>query len=1121
MSYSQLILRDSAEIVWSLDDLTESSSISKPINFINSNPFSYSASINVNNTDVFNIPIIFGGGKALYFTSASIGMSVPALGRFSELYSNKDSVISFWFQSDVLLSGERPIFKKRGQNNVGLFIKDNYIIFKYGTSSSFSQVAASLTDPIEPHHIIVSKTKIGLYLIVDGVSYSTNQPSIELTKDSNHIENDYLDFYGPGQKGWIIDTVALFPNSLSESVSKRHYVYGLGKNVTDDVFYSRGGSLYNFSTTVSQKLGDINWDYPDEWQVDELVDLYIDNNGIRPMMFSPPLLYSYDNKIQTTSNVIKFSASSQNTQASYIEINNLSTKIGAGEYPFLVKVKMNGKLPDPYLSQRIISYGRFPEDEIVKFDLFNDNGSYKIKVSTVTSASLLLPITNSLTASSLYIGMNFNGFSKIYFAEQGKTIQTASFSYTGLDPLISYFPPTSDIVIRIGSALNYNEESFTNNVYGTDQFYGTFERFLVPQTDFVSSANYSYIESYNKPRYDASYNSNESRFVVKTYGYGGFNVHLINISKYIDEDIQTIGSNVVKFGYPDVLSSSQVNLYATMFNYSGSVVVPKTKISQNNYLNFLNNKNLHGSYLRFDFEIFAEDSLYYPPEIKYFQMQTFSNSSVTTTLRDEAGPNYKLHPSSSSMVFLPETRYTPTTFITKDSGIKLNETLADFTENILAKPLDPRIIDGLQLWLDARFINGLALQNPQDDSRVLSWTDLSDSGNNVIATSSSAPVYRTQSLNILRANQATGSEADNLSFIIPNNLTIESSAEGVVSGEKGIKLIPTGGSNDSYIDISFNTASLTTFPGITYNALGSIKLLKPQTSSALNVNARKIVILNQNGASPIFTASSLSATNAAGLYSLSALFTASISSVGSIIRFYNGSNNPEDVVYWDNLGLYPITASSYITSWVSPLTEENDHSTIKFNGIDNNLMNNLILNKPFTIYAISRFFGNGGVFSNIDGQSPFYYYDGKYYLYSSSVSSSAPLYNQDNIYTVTVSPSEAKLYVNGILKNTANSDLIDINKPVLGRGIFSDSTIYTDSLDGGFPGTPSSSYSSNIDGGFPNSTYTEFLDGGAISDLIGNLPGDISSLLIFSGVHDNDLRFQVESWLKESYNISD
>lgn len=1064
MSYSQLILRDSAEIVWPLDDITSSSSASKPINFFNNNLYSYSASINIDNTNLVGIPIIFGGGTALSFTASSIGMSIPAIGRFSELYENKDSVISFWFQSNSLFHEEYPIFKKRGSDKIGLFIKDNYLIFKYGTSSSYYQVTADLSDFNEPHHLIISKTSGGLYLIIDGRSYSSFQEFVELIPDNNHLANNYIDFYGPPSGAWIIDSVALYPNALNEQTAKRHYVYGLGKNVSDDVFYSRGGNLYNFSTIVTERFADINWEYPDEWSISDLVDLYVDSVGIRSLSFPSPKLHSVDNLLDKSNNSIKFSVSSSATQASYIEINQLNNKIGGGEYPFFIKIKLDGPLPDQYLSQRLMSYGKFPDNEIVKFDLFNDAGQYKIKVSTISSASNSFNI-NDLN-SSIYVGMNFTGFTSMYFCEEGQQIQTASFSYQdesgfGLDPLMSYFPPDSDMVIRIASSLNYNESSFTSNVYDIEQFAGTVERFLITQPEFAASANYSYLEDYRTPKYEFQYNSVESRFKLRSYGYGEFNVHSMAISESLDDSTQIIGANIVKIGYPDIQSSSQVFFYATLIDYDGTVIEPRTRLSQNNYLGFLNNTNLFNKYIKFDFEIFGDDITYYPPRIKSFQMQTFKSKNDSTIIRDSSGPDYTLYPTSSSLVYLPEIRYTPTAYITDISGIKLNKTIADFTENIMPKPLDPRTIEGLNLWLDARFINGLGKQNPDDDSRVLVWSDLSDNFNNAIA--SVAPIFRTQSLNNLRMNQLNGADTNNLSFIIAENAGIEASAEGAVSGDRGIKVTPNGVSTNSYIDVSFNTASIGTFANQTYTVVGSIKLTKPQTASALHHNARKIIINNVDGGVENFTASSIAATNTRGVYSLSAVFTTSASTTRSIIRFYNGSYDSADPVYWDNLGVYPVTSGSYVSQWIQPLTL-NDFPTIKFDGSTTFMQSSASTAATNSLYIVARNFGESILLQSTTA-SILYSNSASYFASYGSPQSYSLSDNKFKLFSILNNGTSASVFINGNFRGTKNTGSLNIDKLFIGK----------------------------------------------------QLRGDISSVVLYEGINSIKDRERIEQWLNESF----
>lgn len=1070
MSYSELILRDSAEIVWPFDDITESSSISRPINFFTDNPYAYSASINTFNTTVTHNPIVFGGGSVLSLSSSNIGMSIPALGRFSELYSGIDSSLSLWFQTGSLFSGEYPIFKKRNYENIGLFIKDNYLIFRYGTTASYVEVASDMVDLSEPTHVVVSKTFSGLSITINGSQFNTFTGVPVIEKDPQHTENDYIDFYGPPQNYWTVDSIALYPNAISTTVAKRHYVYGLGKTVTDDVFYTRGGNFYNLSTIPTEKIIDINWDYKEEWQLTDLVDLSLESDGIRSIPYSNPVLYSFDNNIDTSSNNISFYKSGSVTQASYIDIDRLYNKIGGGEYPFFVKFKLDGQLPYPYLSQRLISYGKFPDNEIINFDLYNDNNTYKVIANIPGSASASFPISNISSSPSFYIGMKFSGNTTIFFAQESASVQSASFNYInsdgyGIDPLTPYFPPSADISLRIGSSLNYNEFSFTDSVYDVSQFNGSFERFLIVQKDFSASSTFQDLDNYKKNRYKFIYDSNKNRFKVSSYGYGSFNIHSVNFSEYISDNEQKLYANLVKIGYPDISSASQVYFYTTHLSYSGSVLYPKTSLSQINYLPFINNRNVSDSYLKFDFEIYSEDCINYPPKIKYFQMQTFNSTQEYLSMRDDAGPDYILY-ATSSTVYLPEIRYTPSIFMTDKSGIKLSNTIADFTEKIMGKPLDPTTINGLKLWLDARFVNGLAVPGLEDDSRVMVWSDLSGNNNNAIQNiSASAPIFRSQCLNILRSNQLNGSDTDDTSFIIGNNLLVESSPAAVIIGVKGIKATPNGSSIDSYIDLSFNTASLSTFPNQSYTIVGSLKMDKPQTASSLHANARKIIVYNTDGTVETLAASSNAATNSKGTYSLSATFSTDASTTRSIFRLYNGSYDFKDYSYWDNIGVYPITSGSSQNSWVIPLTG-NDHPVVKFNGNNLSLVSSASTTQPSSLYIVARNFGSS-CFVESTTASIIYSNSSSYFISYGSPKNYYGSNNSFHIFSIINNGSTTELYINGDYIDSQNSGTNPIDQLIIGRG----------------------------------------------------LKGDIAAILLYEGVNSSEDRHKIENWLSESFNI--
>ena len=829
MSYSELVLKDYANILWPLDDITQSSSVSYPINFLTPNQLSFSASINIDSTNVEFTPIIFGGGSALQFTSSAVGLSIPALGNFSDNNKDKTSTLSFWIKINNIDSQEQPVFIRRGLDNVGLFIKENYLLFKYGNSASYSLVVADITNLDEPHHVMVSVSQNTKTLAVDGQLYNPVVPYDAKPEYDSNEDNNVLDFYGPKQGSWEIDCPAFYPYTLSNIICKRHYVYGLGKWVDDSLFYSRGGNIYNFSTISTKKLAEISWDYPSEWRFTDYKDLSANDTGIQGIRLSRPSLQSFDDIIDKSNNSIKFSLSGSVTKTSYIDVGNISEKIIDGSYPTFIKFTLDGGLPGDEVYQTLAVYGQLPDNPYLSIDLYNNSGQYQVRFSDTDYNNSVIFDINDITASpQIYVGFRFAGNSQFYFAQTGSALQTASFSYLdgegfGQDPLLFNFPPLPQSILRIGGTLTY-DLNLTTPTAPLDfyQFRGTFNKIFVMQNEDISDqTSFSDLDLYRKTRYAAQFLTDDGRFKISTYGNAQWNVHAIDMSEYIDDDTLILGANVVELGYPFFDSASQVSFTATHLTYTGSVVYPQTSLVQKNYLSFINNRNLLGTYLKFNLDIYTDDLYYYPPKIKYFRMETYPTASVgQVVLKDDSGENYTLYPTSSSQVYIPETRLTPTIFLRNDSGIKIQDSFSDFSDSLAPEQLDPRSIEGLNIWLDARFPRGLRKDSYQDDSRVDLWVDLSGSENNAFSTSSSfSPIYRKQSLNLLRVNQLTGSEDNDLSYIVSNAVLAESSTHGAISGPQAIALIPDLTSIDSYIDVSSNTDSITVFPNQNYSVI--------------------------------------------------------------------------------------------------------------------------------------------------------------------------------------------------------------------------------------------------------------------------------------------------------------
>jgi hypothetical protein len=1084
VSYSELLLRDSAEILWPLDDLDISSAYSESINFYSRTASAYSAVVDFNNCAIQGVPMINGGGKCLELKSSSVCLSIPALGRFSNLYKDKNSFMSFWLKVDSLSMDERPILKKRGEDFCGLFIKENYLIFKFGTEQDHSVIIGELVNPDEPHLITISVTPSYRSMAIDSEVSRIFISSDSFPEFDGHPSNDFIDFYGPSEGSWSIDCPAFFQDILDDAIVKRHYVYGLGKWMPYDLFYSRGGTIYNFTNISTERNYSISWDFPQEWRLSKFEDLYFGPKTVESIKFESPELFSFDNKIDKTGNQIKFQSSS-NTLLTYIDIKSIQSKIGNNS-PLFLKFKVPEEPMVEDIFQRLMTFGRSSELEILSIDILSDGEAIKFNCTSVENNFTTTLTSNNLSpGDEFYIGFQFNNKSIFYLLEDNNPIQTASFNFIdsegyGQDPLLPLYPFPNDSVLRIGATLTYDLKSSPPlDPFEFNQFRGCFVKLLsIKPQDIENIDGISYLDNYKKMRYGISYLTDEDRFKVSTYGFGQFFLHSIDLGEYISDFDQRLDANIIDIGYPDIASSSALQFFVTQEDYSGSVVVPPTRLKEKNFLPFLNNKNISGTRLRFNFEIYSDDRIYYPPRIQYFRMESYGEGDGRLTLRDSGAPPFFVYPNSSSVIYLPETTLTPTVFLKNNSGMKIDESRVEFIPDISEVSLNPTDIPDMILWLDSRFPDGFRKNDPEDDSRLTFWTDLS--GNDFHAEApeySSAPIYRSQSLNLFTLNQLTGSELNFLNNINPFNSTLDSSLQSI-TGTKSIAVTPNGSSTDSYIEFS-NTASISVFPNQEYTVVGSIKLNKRQTASALNELARRIVVLNDDGSGPEIVATSASINNLSGVYSASLRFSTSSATISSSIRFYNGSLSIDDTVYWDDLGLYPISSSvvyssggtasvqNIIAQWIPPLSS-NDSPTIKFDGNSTYMISSASTSTEYTLYLVARAFDKGTAISSTDFNLRF---EGDFINLSGSTSTYSPVGNSFNIIAIVSSEDQSRAFINGV-----GSDYLPSGK-------------------------------------------LEFLSLG--SDSLNNyLNGDICAVLLYAGKHDPITRSAIENWLDESFNLT-
>lgn len=1088
MSYTYLIWKDRPDITWPLDNISSTSSYSNAFNILTTSRFDYSASINVTVSDVISVPMIYGGNTSLRLTSSSVaGLTIPLLGRFSERYSRRESSLSFWLKCDMVPSGSATIAKKRGATEAtGLYLNENYLVYRYGTTSSYLEVAYGLADLRTPTHIVLNNSMSGIQMIVDGNSVTANRGNFYPPIDSSHTSNDFMDFYGNENFGVYIDSPAIFAKQIDEIIAKRHTVYGLGRSANEKSFFILGGDFYNMAGNVTRKSFTAYWDWPTDWQLIRYDNLTCTPDGITTISQPEPELYSYDNYITKTSDSIRFSAAST-TIGSYISVPSLSRIFNEEDTLFFTKVRLDGQLPLLGNSQTIMSYSYLPLDEVFTVNIENRSGSYVLTAvvpESNSTASILIPTVSS--SPIMYVGIGYSEYSKLYLSMSGSSTITASFSYTSAsnytaDPLSEHFPPSQENAIRIGGRTVYNDVVDAAQSSSVNQFTGTFLKFMVGAAS-MTTASYSSIDSFIRSPYSFTYSTSKNRFVVQSFGNANFIVHGNAIADQKLGGSAVISSNRIEFGYPDVVSGSQVKIYATLYDYSDNVIVPKTQLSQVNHLQWLNLVDLSNRYLLFDIDINSFDCTEYQPIMKYFYMETYPCTGSYTDIFDDGGDRIRIRSASNAAIFLPEINKTPTTILNKDSGIRVYRNFVDVEFSPAEKPYIMPSSGSMSLWLDARYSNGFFTTPPNDSAAETSWFDLSSSVISVTSNSSSWPQFRSQSLNLLQLSHALGGDIYGTRNTNVNaNTTASVSDDTSQSGEYSFKLSPTGVSNDSFMFLGgtgFGSFREGILPNRQYTMIGTITLTKTQESSSINSSARRMNIsASQSGGTVGYSTNQ--APNQIGSHTVSATFTTGAGILANQIRLYNGSSSPSDVVYWDNIALYSgSTVSGSPVKWYSPYEHDNDRQCIRFYTSSAFMTASMSIKQPITIYLIARSFGDGGLVGGGTASAPSIYINSGSFRMSAGASIGGPINNDDFNLIV------------GVFNGNSSSLIVG-------------STIVTGAIGSG----SFTSAGMTIGRSLPSATSSAFLN------------GDFSLVAVYNSAHSRSTIDQISYSLREEFNI--
>ena len=1110
MSYTKLIFQDDPLVIWSLDDIkdgTTRSASSRSVNFKSAS--AHTASIVIESTSVSNQPIVFGSKYAINIQTSASALAIPALDIFSERSKNRDYALEFWLKLENISSTERKIFSKRNSTTNGLFISYNNIILRCGDSDKYVETYQSISSVEDPIHVVVQYNPKSIDLILNGqISSTVINSSIFETIDASHDTNNYIDFYGDGVNDNIVDCITIYSKKLNKSKALRHYMYGIAHTVQEQTFSSRGGDFYNLSLSTTrptyQKILTTHDDFNFISSV-EYENMHHDNYGMKVYTYDSPTLFSIDDGITKLSASNILFSSSQNTKGSFIDIpeSYLLANDQNGIKPIFVKINLCGKVPEKQESQSIFSISKNINQDLIRFDLYNDStsqsaNSYKIIVrSDETTDEVQFNVSNISSSPNIWLGVDFTDKTILYFGDSTTgNITTGSYNSASVDPLILYnnrIPQGGNI--RIGSRYNYTSSDTLSTIGNTYQFYGKFLQFFVANYKSVNSfSSVSSIENSGASAkyYNATWSNVKNKFNVSSYGKATFNLPCYNFFGTLQDDVYAISANRIEFFYPYIQSNSEVDIYVSGYQYVDyddpeldTAFQPRTSIRSENSFKWINNINLTEKYLKFEVEMSPVDNVDYPPIFSGMKISTYPMILSDSASYMALGEKIRMYGDAQNQIFLPESDKTPTSFMKNDSGIRLNQNKFDILFNSVPVNFNPESINGLSLWLDARFVNGFNGNYKQDNDSVDVWTDLSTKRNNATQTTASArPKYRSQSLNLFTINESSGAESGSVTFFTASGATASSTNNFSSHGLRSIIITPTGTVPYSYIQTSsIGGIGSNMFAGETYTAVGTIIINNPQLSQSSS--ARKIIAFVKDGAS--YTRyDSAQASNSASSYSLSVTFTTGSVATDAFIRYYNGASATNEVVYWDDLGIYSgSTISSSAIIWRPPADIDQDVVTVKFDGNDDYLrVPTASVEGPMTVYVVGRSFSRlnpflGGV-TNSAKHPTIYNASGGYFAANGA---SDVLFGQNNkkfnLITTIFNGASSSIYLNGSVSITGNlgTRSIDNNELLVGAGIMQ------------------------------------------LTGASATLKGDISSLLIYSGSHTTTDRQFVENWLKETWGI--
>lgn len=680
MSYTDLILQDSPVSVWSLSETSGTSAKNDGFLLGDSYNGTYLGSSGANVKRV-KVPLVYGGGQCIKLIGNSIpSLSIPSLNKMSSANRQYSSTLEFWLKISNSFEAETVIMRKPN-SATGLYLIDNYLIYRLGDEEVVS-VSLPIDTFNKPLHIAMSYSPKGISLFVNGVQSSTAiLNDLYLTKTYNSADESF-DFFGSIYQGIYVDSVAIYSYAFNPTTAKRHFIYGVGYDISKFAISSKAGTMYSMHMENTPKFYSLSYNSKESWGN----NLIIDNNSLEFQKDGYLTTKNYPKIDHVTLSDVDYKTMYNSTNGEISFPHGTSLFINDQKNSF-----SNGML----CKLDFTSATWTTKQLLFKIDSFTNAGisvysekvgsNYNIYYSTEFIDGTKQANTNILSTTTQITGKIYLGFYEInnilslflYTTSNQYVVANTNLQLPLISPTMTFgaegITPFSDTSVITSDSTDTNRFTGKINSIGAinDSSY-------IPE-NFIASENYNYNYKITP--------SNEKRLLRYTKGTGSFYIG----ANFLGDTV--VYPHRIDLGHAEVNGTSFVKVEATVNNGSQEVLAAQEILNGDPIKGFIG-LNVSNNVVKFTLTLRSDDYEIYPPTLQYFNLNVFRAIDSTVEMKSDIGnQNISIFRKTAKDIYLPENKKTPSMYYGNTTGLKIGDQYGRI--NYTAKAIGTESTEGI------------------------------------------------------------------------------------------------------------------------------------------------------------------------------------------------------------------------------------------------------------------------------------------------------------------------------------------------------------------------------------------------------------------------------------------